>query len=218
MNPSNAAENGPDEEFQVLMEEYKRLNGEALARHAHRYHFHYIIIVIVVAAIAAYDRMPTSESKVTMLLLLPCMLLPIMVLMLKEHAYIDLRGSYIEHVLRPKIRQFLSDRSTHPKDYTHVLSWQSYEQEALRSSVQRFLMFGLFGLAAYAIPFLVSALSLLGAMVVNDTWETWEKTMFAIDGLLVFFGACMLVVARVWMPHVPNEYREHSSRRIAKSG
>lgn len=196
------------EEVNILLEEYKHLNAENQARHAHRYHFHYMVLVIIGAVTAAYIGINNDAFKSAIFLSLPIVFFPIIMLMLKEHAYIDLRISYIENVLRHRIRDLLNKASKPVHAYSHILAWQTYEQEVLRKDTVRFVIFGMFGLSEYFLPFILSVASMIIfiSLNLNDEWKSWELIIFIIDSFLIIGAGVFLVVSRIRMPHIPKEF------------
>ena len=167
-----------------------------------------MVLVIIGAVTAAYIGINNDAFKSAILLSLPIVLFPIIMLMLKEHAYIDLRISYIENVLRRRIRDLLNGTAKAAHDYSHILAWQTYEQKVLRKDTIRFVIFGMFGLSEYFLPFLLSTASMIVFITLNlnDEWKIWEWVIFIIDAFLVIGAAVFLIVSRIWMPHIPKEF------------
>lgn len=79
-----------ESELKVLLQESQELSSEMQARYAHHYHFHYLVLLVVGALAAAFVALPVATSSV-MLLAVPAVMSPLILLMLKEHAYMDLR-------------------------------------------------------------------------------------------------------------------------------
>ena len=207
MNATEKSYSENSRELDILVEEFKRLNAETIARHAHRYHFHYLVFLIMGVVGAAYVGLGARDQEFTAILLFqPFLFFPIIILMLKEHAYVDLRTSYILNVLRPKMNSLLSTISNGATDFHNTLAWDEFEQAILRKDRTRIFIFGVFAFAEYTLPFLFSVFAIVGVILLNKIWERWEFLIFGMDLLLVFGMPILWVASRWSSPHLPTEY------------
>ncbi|MEQ1882457.1 MAG: hypothetical protein ABL878_15975 [Burkholderiales bacterium] len=185
------------EEIKVLLEEYKQLCAQAQARYAHRYHFHYLVLVIVGVLASVYIGAPDKTHVLPLLLIGPTALCPIVFLMVKQHAYIDLRYLYIEQQIRPRLQELIGTKAT-------LLGWNLFEQRLLRMRGKWLPWFRLFSLADYVLPFLM-VVYCLGAFVAlkNEDWAGWERSFFAIDLTLLLITMIFWLGSRFAIPHLP---------------
>jgi hypothetical protein len=140
-SPLDDSEGRAAERLVVLRDEYQRLSTEIENRYAHHYQFHYAVVVLFGALSAIYFGLTNPTAKAIVLLGVPVVLFPIILLMLKEHAYMDLRRHYITTVLRPQVLTLLyptvGDRLS-----SRILGWSIYEQEVIRGKGLPSVFFG----------------------------------------------------------------------------
>lgn len=185
------------EEIKVLLEEYKQLCAQVQARYAHRYHFHYLVFVVVGVLAGIYVRAPDQAHVLPLLLVAPTALCPIILLMVKQHAYIDLRYFYIERHIRPRLVELIGATPM-------LLGWNRFEQRLLRIEGAWVSWFRLYGLIDYVLPFLLSVYCLVAFIILkNGQWAWWEQTSFVIDVTLLLITLIFWLGSRSAIPHLP---------------
>lgn len=193
----------PEHKLILIEKEFDRLTEEIRSRYNHHYHFHYIVLVVlgIVAAVLTKENI-NEEIKIYVYLSLPIVISPIVLLMLKEHAYMDLREAYIENVLRKEISNLLKSNEA---DSVVPLSWFSWEQLVLSKSKKSFIIFGVYGLSEYMLPLLIMVLGVsLSVYNMASTSSIVPLLLLYID-LIVLAGICLFIVYfRVKLPHLDN--------------
>ncbi|HEV2855370.1 MAG TPA: hypothetical protein VHC97_21420 [Thermoanaerobaculia bacterium] len=189
-------------ELDLIRDESKELSAEIQSRYGHHYQFHYLIFVLTGALSAAYFALKTDSQRTGLLLAVPLLFAPVVLLMLKEHAYIDLRNAYRSRVLRPRLLAILGCRPEEPRAEA-IVGWHSWEQQAIRRSFGPAAFFGLFALAEYLLPLAVSAACLAVTAPSRSTFIVGRVEIWWLDaGLLA--GLLLLVLAsRALGLHIP---------------
>ncbi|MCB1036867.1 MAG: hypothetical protein KDD47_23780 [Acidobacteria bacterium] len=194
-----------NEESTAIQKEYDRLTEEIRSRYVHHYHFHYVALVILGAAIAVLSRdiVPTPILE-AVFLAGPFIFFPVIVLMLKEHAYMDLREHYIDSVLKPRLHELLGNAPAAAPRNRSLLGWHRWERFATRGTKGRKLLYGFFGFAEYLLPVFLSASSLVGSWVLmHSKWTRVTMVVFAIGVALVLGAILLIAFSRIAMPHLP---------------
>lgn len=188
------------DELTVLLEEYKQLSAQAVARYAHRYHFHYLVLIVVGALTSIYVGATDKAAATTFLLIGPTVFAPVILLMIKQHAYIDLRYLYIERCIRPRISQLLLPSAT---SLPQILGWNAFEQKMLRGAGPIFSWSRFFAVVDYILPVLMCVYCLGGFVFLRNTpWPRWEVALFILDLALMVGAIAALLVSRLSVPHL----------------
>ncbi len=150
-------------ELTYLIAEYKSVCAEMNRRHAERYKFH-ALSLLMFGAIVTFFGLPASilipGIKLLVLAIVPTPYLVIIVLMFKEHQYINMRDRYLDVVLRPAAEQLSGHRFS-------WWGWQRFERNQMgrhhelpRSMRRQFVFVWLIDPFDYAIPGLIAIASI----------------------------------------------------------
>ncbi len=190
--------NSYKEQLNTLLEEYKIVSAEILARHHHRYHFHYISIVIVGAALATYSQFDDFQFKHIVLLIIPIILFPVLMLELRERLYIDLRTHYIASNLKPRIESIFKNIEKDQSDLPEMLDWEVWERNIVWQSGKKKYLFAFLGLMNYGLPLLFSAISVFTFHFVVSKWNFLYKVLFMIDVSIIVIAFLLIVFISRW--------------------
>ncbi len=209
------------DELTLLEAEYTRLTAEIQSRYLHHYYFHYLALVVLGAAIALLAKDGISPTVLLAVFLVgPLVFLAVILLMLKEHAYMDLREHYIDRVLRPRAETLLGGAGSARRGRS-PFAWYRWEKAAVRDLGANRALFGLFGAAEYLLPLILSAGSLFGAWtLLRVHWSAVAELLFAVDCVVALFGLLLVVLLRSRQPHLRGlaAAREEGEERSGAGG
>lgn len=181
----------------VLMEEYKAVHAEIIARYRYRYLMLNICVIVVAATLGAVYG---SLKYPIVFLVVPLLLFPLMMVELKEHLYIDLRTYYLCRILRPRIEILF--RQTHcALPLSDLLGWEYFE---LRTLKKKWLIYGFLGFMDYGLALGLSIISIIGYFALNNLWN-WQNCLFAaISAFFILLSIGIILVFRAKFPHLPS--------------
>jgi hypothetical protein len=178
----------------VLLTQFEVISDDISSRYSERYKIHALSITAL-GTLAVVMNVPLTlvplQVKLFLLLFLPFLSTVIMMLMLKEHQYINMRDSYIEQVIWPQIKS----QSTTPLDWQ---LWQQFEQAQMgRTSNapkrwRKWSVFALLGAADYALPAFVTVAALVGYVLLSVR-QSAEIEPFLLFLQLILFGCNALL-------------------------
>ena len=193
-------------EAEFLKQEISQLSTDIQGRYAHHYHFHYLVFILLGAISAAFLGVEAASARAYLALATPVVMSPLVLLMLKEHAYIDLRHRYLSAVVRPRVLELIAGEEGAPRE--HILGWYSWEERAVRLSGETSFIYGVFGIAEYVLPVFVSVSALVICPLLLANWSSIQVVLWWCDAGLVSTLILIVAVTRLYVPHLPKNPRQ----------
>lgn len=179
----------------ILLEEYKTIRTEILARVAAQQNLTQYAVILIGASLP-YSTVVIERQEFVALLVVPLILIPLCWLFLREDTMIMSLSTYVSTELGPNIKRVKTETLASFRDIT-VLDWETFRARThFRSGTalslfHRFLAF---------IRYYLSLGPSIGAIVAfyvymnSRPWHAYDYALFTIDIVLV----CFTIYLTLW--------------------